>query len=90
MAAVGADGGLVPMAFVAVTVKVYDVPLVSPVTVMGLLFPVALLSPGCAVTSYLRIGLPPSLAGGVNDTVATPSPGSTVPIVGGSGGSAVG
>ena len=36
----------VPTEFVAVTVKVYDVPLVRPVTVIGLALPVAVLPPG--------------------------------------------
>jgi hypothetical protein len=44
------DALLVPMAFVAVTVKVYGVPLVSPVTVSGLLAPVPVIPPGLEVT----------------------------------------
>jgi hypothetical protein len=42
-------GGLVPTAFVAVTVNVYAVPLVNPVTVSGLALPVAVAPPGLAV-----------------------------------------
>jgi len=38
------------MAFVAVTVKVYAVPFVSPVTVTGLAEPVAVIPPGLEVT----------------------------------------
>ena len=41
---------LFPMAFVAVTVKVYAVPLVSPVTVIGLVVPVPKILPGLEVT----------------------------------------
>jgi hypothetical protein len=41
---------LVPIAFVAVTVKVYDVPAVKPVTVIGELAPVAVILPGVDVT----------------------------------------
>lgn len=40
----------VPAAFVALTVKVYGVPLVSPVTVIGLDGPVAVMPPGLEVT----------------------------------------
>jgi hypothetical protein len=43
------DGVLVPMAFVAITVKVYVVPFVSPVTVIGLPVEVAK-APEFAVT----------------------------------------
>jgi hypothetical protein len=45
-----ADGALVPVLLVAVTVKVYAVPLVKPVTVIGLPAPVAVTPPGLAVT----------------------------------------
>ena len=46
----GADGAPVPTAFVAVTVNVYAVPFVSPVTVIGLDAPVPVAPPGLAVT----------------------------------------
>ena len=46
----GAEAGPVPDAFVAVTVKVYDTPGVSPVTVIGLAVPVAVTPPGAEVT----------------------------------------
>ena len=48
----GVDGTLVPAALVAVTVNVYDVPLVSPVTVAVRLrgVEVATRSPGLEVT----------------------------------------
>ena len=45
-----ADGGPVPIALVAVTVNVYAVPLVRPVTVIGLEVPVAVIPPGEEVT----------------------------------------
>ena len=44
------DEELVPTAFVAVTVKVYVVPLVNPVTVKGEAPPVAVKPPGLEVT----------------------------------------
>jgi hypothetical protein len=37
-----ADGALIPAALVAVTVQVYEVPFVRPVTVIGLAVPLAL------------------------------------------------
>ena len=45
-----ADGAPVPTKFVAVTVKVYDVPFVRPVTVSGLALPVTVFPPGFDVT----------------------------------------
>ena len=45
-----ADADPVPTLLVAVTVNVYAVPLVSPVTVMGLEEPVPVNPPGFAVT----------------------------------------
>jgi hypothetical protein len=44
------DAGPVPTAFVAFTVKLYTVTLVSPVTVIGLDAPVVVISPGLDVT----------------------------------------
>lgn len=44
------DAAPVPMPFEAVTVNVCAIPLVSPVTVIGLLAPVAVAPPGLAVT----------------------------------------
>jgi hypothetical protein len=44
------DGTLVPAEFVALTVKVYAVPFVSPETVIGLPAPVAVMLPGDEVT----------------------------------------
>jgi hypothetical protein len=48
-AADGALGALVPARLVAVTVKVYAVPLDNPVTVSGLPGPLTLAPPGLAV-----------------------------------------
>ena len=45
-----ADAGPVPIALVAVTVNVYAVPLVRPVTEIGLAVPVAVIPPGLDVT----------------------------------------
>jgi hypothetical protein len=68
------DTVLVPIAFVAVTVNVYDVPFVSPVTVIGepLLVPVK--PPVFEETVYEVIADPPLLAGAVNVIVACPLP----------------
>jgi hypothetical protein len=46
----GDDSEPLPTAFVAWTVNVYGVPLVRPVTVIGLAVPVAVLLPGVEVT----------------------------------------
>jgi hypothetical protein len=46
----GVDAAPVPTAFVAVTEKVYIVPLVRPVTMMGEEVPVAVTPPGLEVT----------------------------------------
>ena len=68
----------VPAAFVAVTVMAYCVPFARPVTVMGLLAPVAVTGVpglgGVAVTVYPVTGLPPSEEGGEKETVACESP----------------
>ena len=45
-----AEGAPAPTLLVAVAVKVYDVPLVSPLTVMGLEAPVPVNPPGLEVT----------------------------------------
>ena len=60
-------------------------PLVKPVTVIGLDVPVAVKLPGFDVTVKPVIALPPVLVGAVNDTVACPSPAVAVPMVGASG-----
>lgn len=50
--------------------NVYVVPFVSPVTVSGLLEPLAVAPPGLAVTVYELIADPPVNAGAVKLTVA--------------------
>jgi hypothetical protein len=50
MLELGVDELLVPVALVAVTLKVYAVDAVNPLTVMGELAPVAVIPPGEAVT----------------------------------------
>jgi hypothetical protein len=59
-----------PTLFVADTVKVYAVPAVKPVTVIGLDEPVAVIQPGELLAVYPVIVAPPLLAGAVNATVA--------------------
>src|SRR5260221_13359207 len=81
----GAEGAPVPTALVAVTVKVYVVPLVRAVTRIAEAVPVAVTPPGLEVTVYLVIGEPPSLAGGEKATVAWASPGDAGPMVGAPG-----
>jgi hypothetical protein len=80
-----ADAGPVPIALVAVTVKVYAVPFVKPVTVIGLDAPVAVMLPGLEVTVYEIIALPPFEAGGVKLTVAWALPAVAVTPVGAPG-----
>ena len=46
----GAEAGPVPTELLALTVNVYAVPLLSPVTVIGDAFPVATIDPGLEVT----------------------------------------
>jgi hypothetical protein len=73
------------MALVALTVKVYSTPFVSPVTSIGLAVPVAVWPPGEAVTVYCVIGLPPS-GGAVKLIVARRLPRTAVTPVGAPGG----
>ena len=70
------EGAPVPCALVAVTVKVYVVPLVRPVTVADVAPDptLAVIPPGDEVTVYPVIGDPPLDAGGVQVTVAEASP----------------
>jgi len=78
-----AEGRPVPALFVAVTVKVYAVPLASPVTVIGDAGPVAVTPPGDEVTVYEVIGEPPIDTGAVKVTMACALPPVAVPITGG-------
>jgi hypothetical protein len=80
----GADTGPVPIALVALTVKVYTVPLVKPVTVIGLAAPVAVIAPGDDVTVYEVIALP-FAAGAVKVTVAAALPRTALTAVGAPG-----
>jgi len=75
-------GELVPLTFVAVTVNVYAVPLVRPVTEIGLVEPVPVKLPGFDVTVYPVIAEPPLLVGAVNVIDAWAFPAVAVPIVG--------
>jgi hypothetical protein len=70
---------------VANTVKVYAVPLVSPVIVIGLVVPVTVILPGLEVTVYPVMADPPLFAGAVNATIACAFPPVAVPIVGAPG-----
>jgi hypothetical protein len=60
---------------VAVTVKVYAVPLTRPVTVSEVAVVVAVIPPGDEITVYPVMELPPSETGAVHKTVAWRSPG---------------
>jgi len=69
-----AEGAPVPAALIALTVQVYVTPAVRPVTTIGLAAPLVITAAppltGAHVTLYAVTRLPPSLAGGVNDTIA--------------------
>nr|WP_233198558.1 MULTISPECIES: hypothetical protein [Luteimonas] len=82
-----ADAGLVPAALVAVTVKVYAVPLVSPVTTRGEDAPLATTAPGLDVTVYPVMVAPPFVAGALKLISTCPSPAVAVPITGAPGAS---
>ena len=90
---VGVTGGEAPEAlpapaiFAEVTVKVYSVRLVSPVTVQPVEggCAVQLCPPGLAVAVYSVRAAPPSNDGAVHDTVACPLPRMPMTAVGGSG-----
>jgi len=64
----GAEAALVPFAFVAVTVKVYEVPFVRPITVHEVVDVVHVKPPGLEVTVYDVIAVPPLFDGAVHDT----------------------
>ena len=71
----------VPIALVAVTVNVYEVPFVNPVTTIGLCDPDAVAPPGEAVTVYVVIA-EPFAPSPLNAMVACESPGVAVTEVG--------
>src|SRR5256885_2365862 len=62
-AAEAVEASEAPTPFVATTVKVYGVPLSRPVTVALVAETVAVAPPGAAVTVYVAMAEPPSLAG---------------------------
>jgi hypothetical protein len=74
--------GPVPWPLVAVTVKVYAVPLDKPVTTTGEDAPVPVNPPGDEVTVYVVIALDPTFVGSVKATDAWASPAVAVPIIG--------
>ena len=87
----GADTAPLPTALVAITVNVYAVPFVNPVTtrlaaggVPVIVRAVCAVAPIYGTTVYLVITLPP-LAGAVHDTVAEPEPATADTPVGASG-----
>lgn len=80
----GADSGPFPKEFVAVTVNAYDTPLVSPVTVTGDPALERQQPYGGQLMVYPVIALPLAL-GAVQLTVAWPSPGVLVTLIGASG-----
>jgi len=65
-----------PLAFVAVTVNVYEVPFVRPVTVQVVVAVVQVNEPGVEVTVYELIAAPPVETGAAHDTTddAFPAP----------------
>jgi len=78
-----AEAGPVPTALVAVTVNVYGVPLVRPETVQERApLVVQVEEPGELVAVYPVIGLPPVLAGAVQETRAEVLPGTAPTPVG--------
>jgi hypothetical protein len=87
MIAIDADEAAeLPRAFVAMTVKVYEVPAINPVTVNGEDVPVAVRPLGFDVTVYPVIAVPPFAMGAVNGTVIDVALAIVgVPIVGASG-----
>ena len=80
-----ADAEPVPAELVAMTVKVYAIPFVRPVTVIGELAPVPVAPPGLAVTVYPETLAPPLLAGALKLTLACVSPAVAAPMVGAPG-----
>jgi len=62
-----ADAVLVPALFVAVTLNVYELPLVNPLMVHVVVVVVQKAPPGAAVTVYSVIGAPPLEPGAVHE-----------------------
>ncbi|MNN09026.1 hypothetical protein D3C81_1218970 [compost metagenome] len=87
-APLAAEAGLVPMALVAVAVKVYAVPLVRPVTVAVHAEGPAHVPnapPGLAVAVYVVTAEPPLLGDALIITTTCPSPDATPPMAGACG-----
>jgi hypothetical protein len=82
------DAELVPVEFPAVTVKVYDVPSLNPLTVIGDDDAVPVIDPGLDVA--VKVVAVPPVAAAVNVTDAARPAAVAVPIVGLSGTSAIG
>jgi len=81
-----ADATPVPMLFIACTVNVYEVPLVSPVILQFVAGAIAVqVAPLLAVTRYEVIGFPPSSEGGDQETTVDVSPERTASDVGAAG-----
>ena len=77
----GADAGPVDVALLAVTVKVYEISLTRPGTVIGLPAPMAVVPPGEAVTVKWEKGESPDSDGRSKLTVAWLSPAvATTPV----------
>ena len=74
-----------PTEFVAVTVNVYAVSWVRPITVTDVPVVVAVTPPGDEITVYSVMALPPLEAGAVHETNAWRSPGTADTPMGGSG-----
>jgi len=83
--ALGSEATLVPTAFVAVTVNVYDSPFVSSVTTQALVEVVQVKPPGVDVTVYDKIAEPPLLAGVTQRTATRVSPAVAVTVNGADG-----
>jgi hypothetical protein len=81
----GDDAAPVPIAFVAVTVNVYAVPLLKPETVIGDELPVPVIPLGLEVTVKPVIAEPPFSAGAEKDTDTELSPAVALTLVGASG-----
>jgi hypothetical protein len=80
------EAGPVPTLFVAVTLNVYEVPEVSPVTVIGEELLVPVIPPGLEVAVYCVIAVPPLSAGAekvIDASLFVPAV--AVPIVGAPG-----
>ena len=74
VAETGVDGAPVPIALAAVTVKLYEVPFVSPVIVQPRVVVVQVAPPGLAVAVYPVIGLPPVDDGALHARATWPLP----------------